>query len=241
MSRDGLDTIQARIGYTFSDSSLLLAALTHKSYSHEHPRRAPVHNERLEFLGDAVLGLSVVDALYRAGEMLDEARMSKVRSFIVKGRMLSDVARDIRLGEHLFLGKGEVDTGGRAKDTILADAVEAVIGAVYLDGGLHAASALVARVLGGRIHDALGTGSVRDDKTDLQELTQMRFGVLPEYRLMEETGREHEKTFTFGVYVGEDLMGTGRGPNKKSAQSGAARAALDRLLPLDGGDESAGR
>lgn len=229
MSSPGIAELEKSIGYSFSDKGLLLEAVTHKSYHHENPGEAPTHNERLEFLGDSVLGLAVVEYLFKAGEPRRESTMSKIKSHIVKGKALSEAAREISLGMHLRLGKGEAETGGRDKASILADAMEALIGAVYVDGGYDEARRLVLRLFEDRLDKAMTRGEFHDYKTALQEESQTRFGELPQYRLAGEEGREHDKLFTMEVFIAGRLWGTGTGRSKKEAQSEAAREALDRI------------
>jgi ribonuclease-3 len=229
MSAPGIPELEKSIGYSFSDKNLLVEAVTHKSYHHENPGEAPAHNERLEFLGDSVLGLAVVEYLFRAGEPRRESTMSKIKSHIVKDKALSEAAREISLGMHLRLGKGEAETSGRDKASILADAMEAVIGAVYVDGGFEEARRLVLRLFRDRLERALTLGEFHDYKTALQEESQTRFGELPQYRLSGEEGRDHDKLFTMEVFIGGRRWGTGTGRSKKEAQSEAAREALERI------------
>jgi ribonuclease-3 len=220
-----LKALEEAIGYRFKDQGLLRQALTHRSYTGEHPQAR--HNERLEFLGDAVLALVVSAELYKAG--LDEAQMSKARAFLVKAQELASLAEQLGLGEHLLLGRGEVETGGRRKRSILAGALEALIGAVYLDGGLRGARAMVRRLYKKRLKELLSTGRFLDAKTELQEVCQRQMGVLPSYRVLRAEGLEHRKLFTVGVYVRGRLLGKGRGPSKKEAQQEAAQKALRKL------------
>lgn len=223
------DGLERKTGYRFRDRGLLFEALTHKSYHHEHPEDAPAHNERLEFLGDSVLGLSVVDFLFSLKEQFDEATMSKIKSYVVKKAVLSELAVEAGLGGYLKVGKGEEDTGGRKKMSILADAMEALIGAVYRDGGFEASRDFVVGLLGSRIEKAVLSRNYHDYKTELQEKGQMKFGVLPEYRLVSEEGREHQKLFTVEVFVSDRRWGTGSGGSKKEAQQRAAKEALKNL------------
>lgn len=224
-----IPSLEEKMGYEFHDKSLAAEALTHKSYSHEHPKKAPTHNERLEFLGDSVLGLAVADHLFRLDTGHRESAMSKLKSFIVKGAILSEVARDISLGEYLLLGKGEDDSGGREKDSILSDALEAIIGAVYLDAGFNEAREFVLRMLSGKLEDAILSGGVVDYKSDLQEISQMKFGVLPEYFLVRQKGEEHRKTFVYEVHIAGQCYGKGTGRSKKEAQTEAARKGVSAL------------
>ncbi len=229
MSRPDLPEIQKQIGYTFRDQSALLEALTHKSFHHERPEEAPAYNERLEFLGDSVLGLVVAEYLYGSGTGLNEASMSRIKSHIVKGRVLAEVAREISLGKYLRLGKGEEESGGRKKVSILANAMEAVFGAVFADGGYERVRDVVLGLLRERVEAAIVSGDFADFKSELQELSQVRFGSLPEYRLVGQEGKDHLKVFTFEVFVEGKPVGRGKGATKKEAQTRAAEEALRTL------------
>jgi len=221
--------LEAALEYDFKTPALLIEALTHRSYRHEHPKESAADNERLEFLGDSVLGLAVVDYLYSMTGEYDESVMSKVKSYIVRRTVLSEVAKELSLGAYLRLGRGEEDTGGRKKMSILSCAMEAVIGAVYVDGGLPEAMGLIERIFKNRIERAVRSGDYKDYKTDLQEETQTIFGVLPEYRIARQEGSEHQKVFTVEVFISGNLRGVGTGRSKKEAQSKAAREALKSL------------
>ncbi len=224
-----LKTLESSIGYTFNDIELLQEALTHSSYANEHQKEGIRDNERLEFLGDAVLGLSVVESLFRAKEQLPESDMARLKSFLVSKTVLSDIARALCLGQFLRLGKGEQRTGGRDKDNILADAMEAIFGAIYIDGGFQEARKVIVRLFNERIQEALRTGEAHDFKTVLQELTQGRFGVLPEYSVIREEGEEHKKTYVVEVTIKGEKMGEGTGRSKKEAQMMAAKRAIEKL------------
>lgn len=228
-----LKRLEASINYSFREQSLLLEALTHSSYLNEHPDEMVSHNERLEFLGDAVLGLTVVEDLYKAGENLSESEMAKLKSFLVSRMVLSDTARQLRVGSFLRLGKGEEGSGGRDKDNILADAIEALFGAVFLDGGYAEAKRIIKNILGSEIRKTITTRKSHDYKTELQEMTQNIHGRLPEYRVISEEGEEHAKTFTVEVIVNGKLTGTGSGRSKKEAQMRAAREALKKLTGME--------
>jgi ribonuclease-3 len=225
-----ISALEEAIGYRFRDPGLLLEALTHKSYHYEHPDDAPVHNERLEFLGDSVLGLSVVSYLFELGGENTEATMSKIKSYVVKRAVLSEIGNEIGLGAHLRIGKGEEGTGGRKKSSIVADAFEAVLGAIYLDAGYETAREAVLRLLAGKLRKAVDTGNYHDYKTDLQEYCQTHYGKLPEYHVTDQEGLDHEKTFTVEVCVNGRPAGLGRGRNKKEAQQDAARDAMEKLV-----------
>lgn len=224
-----IKALERKLGYDFKDKGLLLEALTHKSYHYEHRELSNGYNERLEFLGDSVLGLSVASELFARPEGFDEAMMSKVKSYLVKGEVLSEVAIELGLGQFLLLGKGEEDSGGRGKRSLLANVVEAIIGAVHADSGFDEARLLVHRLFGQRLMLAIEEGLYKDFKSDLQEASQEIYSILPEYKVAEEEGPEHEKSFLVEVYIRGELYGSGRGGNKKEAQQAAARVALGRL------------
>jgi ribonuclease-3 len=229
MPRPEIADIQKSIGYKFKDPGILLEALTHKSFKHENPDEAASHNERLEFIGDSVLGLVVADYLYRCGVGFTEAEMSRIKSHLVKGKVLAELASGIALGDYLRIGKGEEGSGGRKKISILANAMEAVFGAVFEDGGYVGARKAILRLLKERLDEATASGDFADYKSELQELCQMRFGCLPEYRLVSQEGKEHKKVFTFEVFIDGQSSGRGRGATKKEAQAKAASQALKNL------------
>jgi ribonuclease-3 len=185
-------------------------------------------NERLEFLGDAVLGLVVTDHLFRSYPGLPEGELAKVRASVVNSEALAEIAAGLRLGEALLLGKGEDSSGGREKPSILADAMEAVIGAVYLDGGWMPAAELVMQLLGERIEEAAAGPGGQDYKTRLQELAARRFDQLPRYEVVDD-GPDHAKRFFAAVSVGGVVRGRGEGRSKKQAEQGAAREAWQAL------------
>lgn len=222
--------LERTIGYTFSDRKVLFEALTHKSYHYETPANVYGFNERLEFLGDSVLALVVVEYLFGLGGTLTEAEMSKIKSYVVKGRVLYETAREISLGQYIRIGKGEEGTGGRRRESILSNAFEALIGAIYLDGGFDAARDFILARLGKRVGEALRSGDFHDYKTELQERTQVAFEGPPDYRIVAEEGKDHERVFTAEVYVGGVLRGTGKGLSKKEAQVSAAKVALINIV-----------
>ena len=229
MFHNNAHQLEVDLGYRFRDRKVLIEALTHRSFYHENPDKADGYNERLEFLGDSVLGFVVVEYLFLSDKRLSEAVMAKTKSYLVKESVLSEVAHTISLGEYLRLGKGEVATGGRTKKSLLADAVEAVLGAVYLDGGYEKARELILRLFNEKIEKVMSSGEFHDFKTELQEKTQMLFGTIPDYRLIRQEGAEHRKTFTVEVYIAGEMFGTGGGKSKKEAEIFAAREALKRL------------
>jgi ribonuclease-3 len=219
--------LEARLGYSFDDQSLLDLALTHRSHAED---AAGISNERLEFLGDAVLGLVIADELYSGGA-LNEGSMAKVRAAVVSEVALADVARDLDLGAHLRLGKGEQDSGGSDKTSILADSLEAVIGAIYLDGGFDSAHRFVVEFWEELVVDRTAAPGEQDYKTRLQEAVAKSGGV-PEYAVA-GVGPDHVREFTAEVTVGGSALGVGTGTSKKRAEQEAAREALVALEEAD--------
>lgn len=223
-ARDDLDVLTARLGVAL-DREALRHALTHRSYAYENPGVA--HNERLEFLGDAVLGVVVTESLYETYPDVAESQLAKFRAAVVNARALAEAARELGLGEFLLLGRGEEVTGGREKASILADAMEAVIGAVHLAAGRQAASDLVLRLTSQRMRAASVMGAGLDWKTSLQELSARSGQGVPVYEV-QATGPDHAKWFTAIVRVGT-YIGEGAGASKKHAEQLAAAAAYDSL------------
>ena len=228
--RNEFDEIEARIDYRFKDRGLLEHALTHKSRAAEDISGGVADNESLEFLGDAVLGLVVADALFRQYPTYDEGQKSKIKASVVSTQALARQAEEIRLGDHLILGRGEEKTGGRFKQALLADAYEALIAAIYLDGGIEAAETFLRREL----KEAIDAGAARnfvgqDYKSALQERVQALGRALPEYRIAGEAGPDHRKIFSIEVVVGGEVLGAASGKAKKEAEQEAARLAIARL------------
>jgi len=221
-----LEALDRALGVTFGDGSLREAALTHRSFAFE--RGLGVTNERLEFLGDSVLGLVVTDMAYRALPDMSEGELAKLRAAIVNMQALAEVARSLELGRLVLLGKGEEQSGGRDKGSILADALEAIFGAVYLDRGLATATELIERLFRPRMEAYVRGEGERDYKTILQELASSRFRAMPDYRI-QERGPDHEKEFTATVHLAGEPLGTGVGRSKKEAEQQAAREAYTRI------------
>ena len=220
------DRLAERIGWDVRDATLLEQCLAHRSWCAENPGTSS--NERLEFLGDAVLGLVVTVHLYRTYPAMPEGELAKVRASVVNSAALAEIATELGIGEALLLGKGEDQSGGREKPSILADATEAVIGAVYLDRGWEAAERLVMNLVDERIElGAAGPGG-QDYKTRLQELCARVFDQLPVYSVRDE-GPDHAKEFEAVVHVDGSAQGSGRGRSKKQAEQAAAREAWERL------------
>ena len=230
MSAQSVDQLRAAIGGDV-DRAVLEQALTHRSYAYENGGLPT--NERFEFLGDAVLGLVVTDELYRRNPEVSEGQLAKMRAAVVNARALAEVARSLGVGECLFLGRGEEATGGREKSSILSDALEAIIGAVYLDRGLDEARALVLALFEPMIAAAAGLGAGLDWKTSLQELAATLGSGVPEYAITDD-GPDHAKTFTASVRVGEEHFGEGRGRSKKEAEQEVAAMAYQQITARRG-------
>ena len=229
--RDEFETLQTAIAYRFRDRGLLEHAMTHTSRANEDVSGGVVDNESLEFLGDAVLGFVVADLLFREFPDCDEGEKSKMKAMLVSTATLARVAERLGLGDHLLLGRGEEKTGGRRKQALLADGCEALIAAMYLDGGIEQARAFIVRELGGFIEDLRRDGvSAQDYKSTLQELVQGRNRPLPEYRVIGAAGPDHQKLFDVEVLVAGESLARATGPSKKEAEQEAARLALSRLV-----------
>ena len=222
-----LSAFEERIGHTFANRDLLTRALTHKSFSHEAKNGGVLHNETFEFLGDSVLGFVVGDLLFSHFPTLDEGALSKMKAFLVSASSLAAKARMYGMGDVILLGVGEEKTGGRKKESLLANLFEAMIAAVYLDGGIEAARELIIRSFASDIK-AIDEQDLlfQDYKTALQELAQGRGLPLPEYTVVDQVGPDHDKTFVIEVKVGK-LTSRGEGSSKKEAQQQAAKNALE--------------
>ena len=228
--RDEFETLQAAVGYRFRDRGLLEHAMTHTSRANEDASGGVMDNESLEFLGDAVLGFVVADLLFREFPEHDEGEKSKMKAILVSTATLARVAERLGLGDHLLLGRGEEKTGGRRKQALLADGYEALIAALYLDGGVEEARAFIVRELGSFVEELRRHGvSAQDYKSALQELVQGRNRPLPEYRVVGAVGPDHQKRFDVEVLVAGEPLARATGPSKKEAEQEAARLALSRL------------
>ncbi|HSP55530.1 MAG TPA: ribonuclease III [Dehalococcoidia bacterium] len=212
----------------FKDGALLQQAMYHRSYLNEAGESVE-SNERMEFLGDAVLGLIVSDKLYRDYPGLSEGHLSQLRAILVRWDALARVAGRINLGDYLVLGRGEEMSGGRERPSNLAAALEALIGASFLDGGMTAARKLVLKLLKPDFEEIAAQGVTADSKSELQHLAQTRWHEIPAYRLLSSEGPDHAKLFTVEVLVGNQVVGQGQGRNKKQAELNAARQALETL------------
>ena len=232
--QDEFRTLEAALGYRFRDQGLLEHALTHRSRAHEDASGGVVDNESLEFLGDAVLGLVIADRLFREFPEEDEGWKSKARAALVSSTSLSRVGERLGLGSHLLLGRGEEKTGGRRKPSLIADTFEAIVAAIYLDGGLPAAKGFIdglfRDLLDGLRSDQESGRVGSDHKSALQEWLQAHDRPLPSYRLAGERGPDHDKVFDVEVTVASDAVGRAEGRTKKEAEQRAAKAALDRLV-----------
>jgi ribonuclease III len=226
---DFLALLEEKIGYEFSKTELVIQSLTHKSYSNEQSG-AVAHNERLEFLGDAVLELAVSDWVYHRYPEIPEGGLTRLRAEVVSEKGLCSVAKTLDLGAGLRLGKGEEKSGGRGKPSLLSDALEAVLGAVYQDGGFASAYRVVEKLFSSVISQSANLSYGSDYKTCLQERFQALHNCLPEYHLVETSGPDHDRLFTIEVRFDNQLLGRGSGPSKKGAEQKAAAAALDHSL-----------
>ncbi|TMC00086.1 MAG: ribonuclease III [Chloroflexi bacterium] len=222
------EKLAAALGVAFKNPPLLQQALYHRSYLNESGEDLE-SNERMEFLGDAVLGIIVSDKLYRDYPTLSEGHLSQLRALLVRWDALAGVAQRIGLGDYLVLGKGEELSGGRNRPSNLAAGLEAIIGAAFLDGGLARARTLVLKLLKPEFEEIAARGITADSKSELQHVAQTRWHEIPEYRLVSSEGPDHAKLFTVEVAVGRQVMGQGQGRNKKQAELNAARQALETL------------
>lgn len=222
-----LTAFQQRIGHHFQNVELLLRALTHKSYVNEHPEEED--NQRLEFLGDAVLNFVVAAWIFERYPELHEGEMTRLRAALVREESLARFAAMLGLGQVLRLGHGEEESGGRERSANLEDGFEALMGALYLDGGLEPAQRLLHRLIEGLAEDILSTEADKDEKSRLQEWSQAERGVTPRYRIVAELGPGHDKTFVAEVLLGKRVAGRGEGRSKQAAERAAARAALESL------------
>lgn len=224
-----LQVLQDSLDYYFISASLLVEALTHKSYSNEQPGGEIACNERLEFLGDAVLDLVVSRYMFRCFPNAQEGELTRIRAEVVNEKGLSIVARSLQLGVFLRLGRGEERSGGRDKDSLVANALEALLGAVFCDGGFESVCDLVERFFADPIAEAAQRKHGLDHKTHLQEITQARYALIPEYLLVSEDGPEHRRHYTVVVRLDEKPLGQGQGTTKKKAEQQAALRAIARL------------
>ena len=233
-----LEPLEQALGLRFRDQELLQRALAHSSFANEHPEVAPESNERLEFLGDALLGAVVAAELFQRYPQMAEGELTTARSALVRGDSLAEVARELGLGELLLLGQGEELSGGRGRTSNLSAAFEAVIGAVFLDRGYEEARRLMLRLFEGRIAGFSHNELPRDPKSRLQELVQRQGRPAPVYRIVQETGPDHAKQFVAEAHVAGQVLGRGSGRRKSDAEGEAAEVALRRLEEEMADDEA---
>lgn len=220
------EQIEQIIGVTFKSEDLIKTACTHRSYLNEHRSTVKEHNERLEFLGDAVLELAVTDFLYRSFPKKPEGELTSWRAALVKTESLAALADELQVGQFLLMSRGEAKSGGRTRMALLANLVEAIIGAIYLDQGYQAAATFIEKNINSKLDAILKAGLHIDAKSHFQEIAQEKEGVTPHYEVLSETGPDHDKTFEVAVYLGEKLWGKGKGNSKQTAQQAAAQDAL---------------
>jgi len=220
--------LEKTIRYSFKNEDLLKEALTHRSYLNEYPSWELPHNERLEYLGDAVLELIVSEELYKMFPSYPEGQLTVLRASLVNYQTLAKVASDIGLNDFILMSKGEARDTGKAREVILANAIEALMGALYLDGDFEKARVFVKRFVMNRLDEILKTKSYKDAKSELQEIIQEQFKITPTYKVLEETGPAHQRTFRTGAYFGDTLIAQGQGPSKQEAEVAAAKKALEK-------------
>jgi ribonuclease-3 len=225
-----LDAFQSILGVNFKDESLLRQALVHRSYLNENPALHLASNERLEFLGDAVLGFVVANELYSRFPDFSEGELTKLRSVLVRGETLTRIALSLQLGHYLYLGRGEEESGGRSRSRNLSCALEAVIGAVFLDGGLDMVESFILKLLNSELEGVVEDKFAADYKSRLQQIIQSERKITPVYRTIEEVGPDHAKVFTVEVLAGDMILGRGSGRSKRAAEVNAARHALQGLM-----------
>lgn len=217
---------EKRTGIVFKDKDLLKQAFVHRSYINENPRSGLSHNERLEFLGDAVLELAVTDFLYKKYPVFTEGELTAIRSALVNAIIISGVASELGMNDYLLLSKGEAKDKGKARQYILANTYEAYVGAVYLDGGYKAAEKFIKEFLLPHTEEIVSKKLWRDSKSLVQEKSQEKLAVTPSYKVLSESGPDHDKHFTIGIFFGNDLIAEGKGKSKQEAEQKAAEAAL---------------
>lgn len=224
-----LAEFQKKIDYQFQNQALLESALVHRSFINECADKSLGHNERMEFLGDAVLELVVTEYLYNTYPNEPEGELTSWRSTLVKGERLAEVAGELAIGKYLKLSKGEEKSGGREKAYLLANAFEAIIGAIYLDTGFGSARDFIGKFILPRLEQIIADGQHVDAKSKFQELSQEKRSITPEYRVLAETGPDHAKEFEMGAFLSEQEVGRGKGGSKQSAEQSAAADALKKL------------
>lgn len=226
MNKD-LSKLQEKINTQFKNIDLLKEALTHRSYLNENPTWGLPHNERLEYLGDAVLELVVTEELYKRFPDFDEGKLTLLRAALVNYQFLSKVTHEFDLYDYIFLSRGEAKDSEKARDVILANAIESLIGAIYLDSGYEVSQAFIGKFILSHLDEVIEGGSFKDPKSLFQEIVQERDKVTPIYKVLGETGPDHKKMFRSGVYIGNSLVAEGEGMSKQEAELNAAKAALE--------------
>lgn len=232
MDEEVLSSIEKTLGIRFHNRSLLVQAFSHSSFIYEQGLPYTAGNERLEFLGDSVLGMVMAELIFRKYPAYPEGKMSKVKSVVVSKKILARAATRLDLGRHILLGKGEDLTGGRQRKSLLANVMESLIGAIYLDQGLEAARVFIDRNLECEIEPAVAGRSIRDHKSELQEIAQQVSGQVPRYRVTNTRGPDHDRVFEVEVYLSDEVAGLGAGKSKKSAEQKAAEAAIRRFRQI---------
>lgn len=222
------EALEKKIGVKIKDQALLKTAFVHKSYINEHRNEGIAHNERMEFLGDAVLELASTQHLYEKCPDRNEGEMTSFRSALVKGKHLAEIAIELELGKYLYLSKGEEKSGGRSKNYILANTVESLIGAIYLDQGYEVAEQFIKKFILTKLDEIIEKGLHVDAKSQFQEVCQEVEEKTPHYEVLEESGPDHDKQFTMGAYIEDELIAKGKGSSKQKAEDAAAKAALKK-------------
>lgn len=226
---DDLSQLERQIEIEFYDRSLLMRALTHRSYLNENPEVVLEDNERLEFLGDAVIDFVVAAYLYRRYPEMSEGELTMLRAALVRSRTLAGFANDLGVGECLLMGHGEVETGGRRRQPTLCAAFEALVGAIYVDQGLEVVEPWLDKFIGPALDRIIASSSYKDAKSEFQIWAQAKFNITPRYRVLSSEGPDHNKVFTVAVLVDEEIYGVGSGPSKQAAAQLAAASALERV------------
>lgn len=223
------EELEKTLGFSFKDKDLLKTAFIHRSYLNEHPEEKLPHNERLEFLGDSVLGFVVSEHLYQKYPNHPEGDLTNFRSSLVNARTLSEISQKLSLGKFLLLSKGEEATGGRERQYILANTFESLLGAIYLDNGIENARSLISRELLPELDEIINKKLYKDFKSAFQELSQEKRNITPTYRVISEEGPDHNRTFTVGVFLNEEQIAVGSGKSKQLAEQEAASSAIAKL------------
>lgn len=220
--------IEKQLNYKFKNKDLLILAFVHRSFVNEYRDLMKEHNERLEFLGDSVLGLVIADFLYKTLSTSSEGKLSSIRASLVDANACSTYLKKLNIEECVLLGKGEKQTSERGRDTIFSDVFEAIVAAIYLDGGYKKANDFILKRLKDEIENIL-KNPIRNFKAELQDYSQKKYQKIPNYRVIKESGPDHEKMFDIGVYIDEELLGEGQGLSKKDAEQKAAKNALEKI------------